>query len=261
MKILAIVGSPRKGESYKLIQEIEKRLKRYEDVCFEILMLRDYDIKSCTGCHLCINKEGPVCPLKDDTYLIESKMKESDGIILVSPLYSQHVTALMKSFIDHLSYLWHRPRYFGRKAMVIATGGASFKTTLKFMAAAAKAWGFHAVSRLGVPHLDALTPKFRQKIEKKIDKEIESFYMSIKEKKLPAPGIGDLMWFEMWKVNAIVCKESLPADFPFWKERGWIDGSYYYNTQVNVWKWVIVKLLGWLGKNYMRKVYKGYDVL
>lgn len=261
MKVLAIIGSPRKGESYKLTQELEKRLTKHEDIEFETIMLRDYNIGSCTGCHLCIMKEGQVCPLKDDTHAIEDKMKEADGIILITPLYSLHVTALMKSFIDHLSYLWHRPRYFGRKAMVVATGGGNFNGTLKYMSTVAKAWGFHVTAKLGVPHLEALMPKFRQKVEAQIDKQCEWFYDSIKENKLPVPGIGDLMWFEMWKGNSIVCKESLPADYPYWKERGWIDGSYFYATKISYWKWMLVKLAGLAGKSYMKKVYKGYDVL
>lgn len=258
MKILAVMGSPRKGESYKVLQLIEARLQQKEDVEFESILLKDYNLGQCKGCHLCIFKEGHQCPLNNDMPKIEEKMQNADGIIMITPLYSQHVTALLKNYIDQLSYLWHRPRYFGKKAMVIATGGAIFKGTLNFMAETAKRWGYHVTNRIGIPHLDSLTDSFKEKILTKLDKEVDGFYANIKNGRHPIPSFGDVMWFEMWKGNSIVLKDSYPADYEYWAEKGWINGSYYYSTNISVWKRLGVKLVGILGSNYMKKMYKGY---
>lgn len=258
MKVLAIIGSPRKGESYKAAELIRERLIKKGDVDFEYLFLRDYSLGNCRGCHLCIMKGPETCPLKDDRAKIEEKMREADGVIFVSPIYSQNVTALMKNFIDHLSYLWHRPYYFGKKAMAVAIGGGMFKETLSYMKVNANNWGFHLVSELGVPHPDSLKPKFRDKLMKKIDRQIDKFYNSLKENELPIPGIKDLMWFTIWKGNSIACRESLPSDYPYWKEKGWIDGDYFYKTRINLFKKGIIKLFGFIGGIFMRRMYEGY---
>jgi multimeric flavodoxin WrbA len=252
------MGSPRKGESYKIMQLIQERLQQREDVVFDSVLLRDYNLGQCTGCHLCIFKEGHKCPLNNDRELIEMKMREADGIILISPLYSQHVTALMKNFIDQLSYLWHRPRYFGKKAMVVVTGGAMFKVTLNFMADTAKRWGYHVTNKVGIPHLDALTERFKEKILTKLYKEVDGFYTSIKAEKKPVPNFGDVMWFEMWKGNSIAMKKSHPADYEYWSQKGWIDGSYYYPTHISVWKKLAMRFIGSMGAGYMKKMYKDY---
>ena len=189
---------------------------------------------------------------------IEEKMQDADGIIMITPLYSQHVTALLKNYIDQLSYLWHRPRYFGKKAMVIATGGAIFKGTLNFMKETTKRWGYHVTNKIGIPHLDSLTDSFKEKILTRLNKEVDGFYANIKKGKQPIPSFGDVMWFEMWKGNSIALKDSHPADYEYWTQKDWIDGNYYYSTNISAWKKFAVKLIGILGSNYMKKMYKGY---
>jgi len=57
MKILAIIGSPRKkGNSYKATKEVEERMKQLGKVEFEYLFLKDADLKMCSGCFNCVSK-------------------------------------------------------------------------------------------------------------------------------------------------------------------------------------------------------------
>lgn len=259
MKVLAIMGSPRKGESYKIMKLVEERLLQKGDVTFENVLLKDLNLGQCTGCHLCIFKEGHKCPLNNDREMIEAKMQKADGIILITPLYSQHVTALMKNFIDQLSYLWHRPRYFGKKAMVMATGGAIFKDTLNFMEQTVKHWGYHVTNKIGIPHLDALTDEFKAKTLTKLNREVDEFYNSLRSNKLPVPSFSDVMWFEMWKGNSIAMRKSHPTDYEYWDNKGWVAGSYYYPTNVSLWKRFALKLFGLLGGGYMKRIYKDYE--
>ncbi|MEG3225158.1 MAG: hypothetical protein BME94_06475 [Methanobacteriales archaeon Met13] len=93
MRILVIMGSPRKGNSYKLTQLIEKRLKDKEGIEFEYLFLQKTSLARCIGCHQCVKKGKEYCPLKDDRGLIEGKMDNVDGVIFVSPVYMYHITA------------------------------------------------------------------------------------------------------------------------------------------------------------------------
>ena len=63
MKILAICGSPRKGQTYKILNSINEK---YPNIDYEVLMLKDNNLKDCYGCYACINLGPDKCPLKDD---------------------------------------------------------------------------------------------------------------------------------------------------------------------------------------------------
>ena len=259
MKILAIMGSPRKGESYKITQMVEERMKKLGDVEFEYLFLKDANLKSCVGCEICITKGEESCPLQDDLLLLRDKMQEADGILLVSPVYCQHVTALMKNFLDHMTFMWHRPRLFGKKFMAISSGGGMFKDTLGYLKQNAEAWGGDFVHQLGVPHLDSLRQKYYEKAIRNIDRAAASFFKAVKEKKTVQPGIGRFIWFGMWKSNAIACKEYLKADYEYWKSKGWLERDYYYAVRPNPVRKTILTILGAMGKMFMGNIYKGYE--
>lgn len=258
MKILAIMGSPRKGESYKLTRLVEDKMKSMGEVEFEYLFLKELKLGSCIGCHLCCERGEEKCPLKDDRDVIIEKMAGADGIILVSPVYSLHVTALMKNFIDHLSFMWHRPRLIGKKVMALSTGGGMFKDTLGYLKTNADFWGCHFVNKLGVPHLDSLKPKYREKVLRDIDNAAFVFYNAVKADTNPVPSIGALFRFNMWKSNAIACREVLPTDYPYWKAKGWLDSEYFYETRIGLHKKLALKLIGFAGGLFMSRMYEGY---
>lgn len=258
MKILVLMGSARKGESYKITQIVEERLKEMGEAEFEYLFLINSGTKQCVGCHSCINLGEDACPHKNERKIIEEKIAGADGIIIVSPVYCQHVTALLKNFFDHMAFMWHRPRYFGKKVMAIASGGGQFKETLNHIEQNAKAWGCDFVCSLGVPHIDSLTPKYREKSLKDINNKALIFYNEVKRKRVINPGIGRLIWFDMWKSTAIACKESTPQDLKYWEDKGWIDSEYYYDAKINLFKKAVIILVGKIGKIVMHKIYEGY---
>ncbi len=66
MKIVAIIGSPHKGNTLKITQQVEENMKNLGDVKFDYLFLKDIDLKQCTGCFNCLRNGKEFCPLKDD---------------------------------------------------------------------------------------------------------------------------------------------------------------------------------------------------
>ena len=118
MKVLAIMGGPRKGYGTICMEKLEYELKSLQDVDFEYLYLKDVNLQSCRGCSLCFFKGEDKCPLKnDDRDEIINKINEADGVIFMAPTYSLHVPALMKNFFDRLAYIFHRPCFFGKIAI------------------------------------------------------------------------------------------------------------------------------------------------
>lgn len=97
MKIIAICGSPRKGNTYSVLNAIKEN---FPDIDVKILMLKDLNFKMCKGCYSCVLRGEEKCPLKDDRDMLIKEFTEADGIIFSSPVYSHMVSALMKNFFD-----------------------------------------------------------------------------------------------------------------------------------------------------------------
>ncbi|MDP8210332.1 MAG: NAD(P)H-dependent oxidoreductase, partial [Candidatus Stygibacter australis] len=152
MRILAIIGSPRAGNTLKTAQLLEKELQKSDDSLeFEYINLWKADIKLCLGCFNCMAKGIENCPLKDDIPSIIQKMTKADGIILASPVYVMNVTSNMKNFIDRLAAFCHRPAFFQQKALVLSTvGGVGVEKVLSYLKEVAEAIGMQDVTKLGL---------------------------------------------------------------------------------------------------------------
>jgi multimeric flavodoxin WrbA len=258
MKILAILGSPRKGESYWGAQQVEKQLTTHPDVEFEYVWLRDLNIKDCLGCHACIFKGEEKCPLKDDTALLQQKMMEADAVIFTSPVYALQVSALLKKPIDHFAYLWHRPRFFGKYAMALVSGGGQFKETLDYIKLNVRMWGYTYVTGIGVAHPDALVPKRREQLNKDLKAAAEKFYLAIASQRHPSPDLYEMIRYRVWRINAKCLKESNPTDHAYWAEKGWFNKSYYVDRPVFFLKTIAADVMEKIIHRFLQTVYQGY---
>ncbi len=100
MKILCVVGSPRKkGNTDTLMDAAIDSAKKY-GAQVEKIYLSDLQFKGCIGCEGCAKTFK--CVINDDMQIIYNKIENADGIILGSPTYYYNVTSLTKMFIDRL---------------------------------------------------------------------------------------------------------------------------------------------------------------
>ncbi len=109
MKVLALIGSPRKGSNTDIL--VDKVLEGCEEkeLTAEKLYLYDFNISACTDCRLC--KSGNYeCAIKDDMQKIYPRMVEADVLIFGTPVYWYGPTGKMKLLIDRM-----RPFIAGRK--------------------------------------------------------------------------------------------------------------------------------------------------
>ncbi|GAA0180193.1 flavodoxin family protein [Clostridium sediminicola] len=101
MKVIAFNGSPKEeGNTYYAIKVVTDELKK-EGIDTEIIHVGDKIIRGCLACGYCSKHKNEKCVIKDDQVneWIE-KMKEADGIILGSPVYSSAIAGTMKAFLD-----------------------------------------------------------------------------------------------------------------------------------------------------------------
>jgi multimeric flavodoxin WrbA len=247
MKVLAIIGSPKKGNSYRITQQVENHLKSYSisdnagkvDLEFDYLFLKDTNLEMCKGCFACIPYGENKCPLKDSRADIEKRILASDGIILVSPVYSMNVTWLMKNFMDRFAYTLHRPIFVNQKLMLLVTAGeVGIKETLKTLSNTLG--GINLVAKLAVktPPYKYL-PKYEESIARDIQKASKKFYISLKSDKQLPPTFLNVLWFQAFKIQSEKTKHYLPADYDFYKDKEY----FFYETKVNPLKTFVVKLL------------------
>ncbi|RQD73631.1 MAG: flavodoxin family protein [Candidatus Syntrophonatronum acetioxidans] len=98
MKVLGMVGSPRKkGNTSILVQEALKPFEK-EGIETELVFLKDYEIEGCRGCEGC--KDTYKCVIEDDMQKLYPVLLECEGIILGSPAYFYNISAFVKAFID-----------------------------------------------------------------------------------------------------------------------------------------------------------------
>jgi multimeric flavodoxin WrbA len=127
--VLVMIGSPRKyGSSTQLAYVAVKGVEDAGGKA-EVLHLYDYDIEPCIGCVSDNVKYCKFpCVLDDDFNEIGKKIIESDGIILVTPVYWYAPSGTLKNLIDRLTSMenmvFHGGRSLleGKVASFIATG-------------------------------------------------------------------------------------------------------------------------------------------
>ncbi len=74
-------------------------------------------------------------------------MMASDAVIFASPVYTNHISGIMKDFFDRISYFAHRPAYFGKQAMIMSVAaGFGAENSTDYMKGIASVFGFTIAS-------------------------------------------------------------------------------------------------------------------
>ena len=109
---LYISGSNRKHNSYFFL----KRIKNEEDI---LISLDELNIKNCLGCNVCQKNETNKCILNDDMQKIYSLIEKSNKIVIMSPIYMNFITGILKNVIDRFNPYCASEKLKGKKNNVI----------------------------------------------------------------------------------------------------------------------------------------------
>ncbi len=118
MKILALIGSPRREGNTDIL--VEQILKGAETAGYstEKLYLYDYEILPCFDCRGC-KRGDPTCKLKDEMAEIYPRLETADIIVFGTPIYWYGPSAKMKLLIDRLRPFIASNKLKGRKGIVV----------------------------------------------------------------------------------------------------------------------------------------------
>jgi multimeric flavodoxin WrbA len=216
MKILAIISSPRKKNTFNAIKKIESIHKKKCDCEYEYLFLNKVDLKLCSGCHLCLTNGEGFCPLKDDRDTIINKIESSDGVLLASPNHTMNVNWRMKNYIDRFSYLMHRPRYFNQRFMILITSGSYMGVKEALNALAPMVSGGKIISKVGTMNSPGMNDKKRKKQANSLHKAAIKFTKNMNQPFIYKPTIGHLIWFSAFKTLSKKNKKKSNADYNYY---------------------------------------------
>lgn len=101
MKVVGIVGSPRKSGNTEILVAHTLKAIGEEGIETELVRLSGLDIRHCDGCLACRTKLK--CHIDDDFAQVYAKMRAADGIILGTPVYTGSATALLRALVERTS--------------------------------------------------------------------------------------------------------------------------------------------------------------
>lgn len=162
--ILGIEGSPRKlGNSHILLDAFIDEVQS-KSISASTVHLRDLVFSSCVGCEGCRLAKKCV-RFNDDMKSLYQLIEQSQGLVLVSPVYNYNITSWVKAFLDRM-YCYYDfadtvPRGWSsrlagqsRKAVVIAIAEQEKEEDMGFaieaMSLPLKAYGYDIISEIRV---------------------------------------------------------------------------------------------------------------
>jgi multimeric flavodoxin WrbA len=122
LKIIGIVGSPRKGNTEIMVRASLEGVKQ-AGAETKIILLRDLKLEMCDGCLEC-DKTGK-CHFDDGMNEINEKLAGADGFIIGTPARWSLLSGNLKVFMDRTNPLAMPGRLKGKVAGIIAVGQSS----------------------------------------------------------------------------------------------------------------------------------------
>ncbi len=242
MNFLIINSSPRRANTWQLIERVKDDLNDLdENIEFNEIDLINENIPFCTGCYSCFNNGEETCPHASIVQPIVDKMINADGIIISCPVYALNTTALLKNFIDHLAYFYHRPYFFEKKALiVVTTAGTGHKKVGNYIDETLRNMGYNKRFKLCFVTAHDKSGYLPLKTKQKIDAETNKFYESIKSNKLDSPSLKAMFYYNVWRVMAT--NAYIKKDHEYWVENDLINYEFYPKINYNIVKKVIFKI-------------------
>ena len=233
-KVTAFVGSARRQHTLASVQEFLEVLQAQGGVGTEIVRLADRRVETCRGCKRCFDHGEEHCPYAgDDRDLLLAKMLSSDGVVFASPVYTWQVSAIMKTFLDRLGFVCHRPRFFGKVfTSLVVQGIHGGRQVVKYLDFVGMTLGFEVVRGSCLTTIDPLTEEARRKNDRVLLGHGRRFHERLSRSLYPAPAFIKLMGFRMARTSMHLMLGEDAPDYRYYRDNGWFESDYYYPVRL-----------------------------
>jgi multimeric flavodoxin WrbA len=152
MKVLGLVGSPRKGGNSEAMVAAVLKGAANAGAETKMINLTQQAIGGCTACMYC-RKHGS-CSIKDGMQEIYRQIDAADAVVLGFPIYMFTMNAQTKTFVDRLfPYIdaQYKSRFVKKTVLAVAQGNAetgAFAKNLEWVTGSLGFLGFPVVKTL-----------------------------------------------------------------------------------------------------------------
>lgn len=254
MKLLLINSSGRSGgNTARVMDLLEQNLMKIAretalDLTCERISLARLSLKPCIGCRACFDRGESSCPQQDDLLMLYEKMREADGYVIASPIYVEDVNGILKTMIDRMAFLCHRPALYGKSALLFTTSGiGSSRHALTTMTKGFGTWGIKTAATMQFS-LGALTA--REEVAARCEKRIQAHarkLLRVLTQRSFRPSFYSLIAFTVQQALwSRVGVDHDTVDYRYWQDSGWLDRGrwYYLASQKHTLKALIARGLG-----------------
>jgi multimeric flavodoxin WrbA len=242
-KIVAIMGSMhKKGAGTKTLELFKSQFDQDEYV-FDTIYLSDNEVQPCIGCTVCFKTSE--CFKKDSVPAIIEKMKEADGLVFVTPVYTMNISGLLKTFIDRISFMLHKPALYEKHSFILITSDlGGFKFVSIYMNYIMNGFSIHNVGYLGVlAKRIAGDETYKKTLLPQFAKSAARFEKAINLGNRYKPSFIQLIRFNLWKTKAMLSKDFYPGDYQYWVDKEWLTKDYYYPVKINFFHKAVLKVI------------------
>jgi multimeric flavodoxin WrbA len=242
--ILLVNGSPRKGNTYSVLEQMKCILERH-DYETEIINIGSMNMKTCIGCYKCVLEGKEACPFAtDDVASILKKMIAAEGIVLSSPVFALGMAGVFKNFIDRVAYNAHHPEMYNKPTIVVTTTAGMGTNYVIQQLKRLDVIGLKVVGSIGflVYPIGSDKPQVRKQKERKMEKVIEKFERAMERKKEYTPTLIRVIQFYGLKLNSEFGKRAYVKDYELYKNR-----DFFTDAKVNPIKKGIGKMIYRIG--------------
>lgn len=225
-RITVVHGQSHKGSTYNITEQIINKILKADTEVYEYLMPRDGP-DYCIGCYKCFDEGENACPHSEKVQRIVNSMELSDIIIINSPTYCYGMTGQLKTFLDHLGYMWlsHRPngKMFNKVGIVISTAsGAGAKKVTKALEQQMFWLGISNVFKYSKNVNASSWETVPEEIKVSIEKDINKLTVKVKSK-IGSTRVNLKLRF-MFMIMRMMQKTNNwnMTDRNHWKEKGWL---------------------------------------
>lgn len=253
MKYLLINGSPHKGNTWKLVEEMKTEIAVLApETEFHELMLATLNLPFCLGCSLCFRKGHEYCPHNQIVQKVIDEIEWADGVIFSTTTFNMQPTALTKNMLDHLCFMLHRPRFFTKKAIVVSTtGGVGAQSTVKYVSETLSALGFNKCFELPVTSFSWNDFMIDEKVRKKCVKLAHKFHKDVCSEKLHYPKLIVLMPYNLFRgmsLHYVPGSEYETEDGSFWTQESRAKRAYGLPVPIPFYKKIFGNIFYGIGK-------------
>lgn len=226
MKIVVFHGQMHRGSTYNITKLFLDSMADKATQITEFFLPKDGPT-FCVGCFNCFLKGEGFCPHVVAIEPLVQAIIEADLLIFESPCYVYGMTGQLKTFMDHLAYLWmpHRPHLsmFRKVGLVISTAaGAGAKQVTKNLKQNLFYWGvpktFRYSANVGASSWETVNPKKKRRIEEQVSRLAPKIVKSVGKTK---PGLTTKVIFRVMRLSQKANNWN-PVDKDYWQHNGWL---------------------------------------